>query len=151
MANNDILQYLRKTPHNTNVNVVKGMIGNESGGAIEMETVFDEDITLTYKESDYTPATGKYNHIISSNFTNSGILRIAYEGIVLFVAPNQNSFNGSKGNTDSTLPFVSIWCNNSYEIQGNFEFGVQTETGRESEFQTYCQTPHRLKIEWFTV
>ena len=31
MANKDILQYLRETPHNTNVNVVKGMMENGSG------------------------------------------------------------------------------------------------------------------------
>ena len=152
MANNDILQYLRKTPHNTNVNVVKGMIGNESGGgAIEMETVFDEDITLTYTESDYSPATGKYNHIISNDFTNDGILRFTYEDIVFFATPNYNSFNSTKDNTDSTLPFTGVWCRNSYEIQGNFDFGIQTEIGRESEFQAYCQTPHHLKIEWFTI
>lgn len=28
MSQTNILEYLRKTPHNTNVNVVKGMIGN---------------------------------------------------------------------------------------------------------------------------
>ena len=45
MANKDILQYLRKTPHNTNVNVVKGMIGNNSNSPIEISTIFEGDVT----------------------------------------------------------------------------------------------------------
>ena len=68
MANNDILQYLRKTPHNTNVNVVKGMIENGSGsGTIEMETVFDEDITLTFERPQYLPSRGAYLSNITVN------------------------------------------------------------------------------------
>lgn len=31
MSQENILDYLRQTPHNTNVNVVKGMIGNTGG------------------------------------------------------------------------------------------------------------------------
>lgn len=33
MANKDILQYLRETPHNTNVNVVKTMLGDAGSGS----------------------------------------------------------------------------------------------------------------------
>ena len=32
MAQQDVLDYIRKTPHNSNVNVVKGMLNAEGGG-----------------------------------------------------------------------------------------------------------------------
>ena len=32
MAQQDVLDYIRKTPHNSNVNVVKGMLNVEGGG-----------------------------------------------------------------------------------------------------------------------
>ena len=49
MANNDILQYLRETPHNTNVNVVKGMIGNGNGSGSDSNkvTIYEGEITTT--------------------------------------------------------------------------------------------------------
>ena len=152
MANKDILQYLRETPHNTNVNVVKGMIGNGSGsGTIEMETVFEDDISLTYEDnSPYAPSTGTYIGNISIAGINGGILRLTYENNVLFVAPNNNSFDTSKSISNSELPFTYINMNNS-GLTDSFRFQVQSGGSEEQELNlpTYCQTPHHLKIELF--
>ena len=154
MANNDILQYLRKTPHNTNVNVVKGMIGNGSGsGAIEMTTVFDEDITFTYEDnSPYAPSTGTYIGDIPIAVINGGILRLTYENNILFVAPNDGSFDASKRISNLGLPFSYIHMNNS-GLTDSFRFQVLSGglEEHESNLPTYCQTPHHLKIEWFTI
>lgn len=92
MANNDILQYLRKTPHNTNVNVVKGMLGNESGsGAIEITTVFDEDITLYASERQYLPVAGMYDSTDTIE-VNVGYLRFTWDDITFagFVPMDNN-------------------------------------------------------------
>ena len=66
MLNKDVLQYLRETPHNTNVNVVKGMVGNGSGsGAIEMTTLFEDDISLSYQPGgQFSSAYATYNTTI---------------------------------------------------------------------------------------
>ena len=148
----DILQYLRETPHNTNVNVVKGMVGNGSGsGAVEMTTVFDEDITLTYELGDeYVPATGTF----TGNFFNitDGVLKITFEDTNGLAAPE---FNGQfqKGVVvdDSNLPFRAFMCNN-VATMNRFEFILYSKLNYDDpDLQTYCQTPHRLKIEWFTI
>ena len=39
MVQQDVLDYIRKTPHNSNVNVVKGMLNAEGGGGLSLPTV----------------------------------------------------------------------------------------------------------------
>ena len=45
MAQTDILEYIRKTPHNSNVNVVKGMLNAEGGGGGDSDL---STATVTY-------------------------------------------------------------------------------------------------------
>ena len=157
MANNDILQYLRKTPHNTNVNVVKGMIGNESGGgAIEMTTVFDEDITFT----DYVPGS-QYGSAHASGFyelpfstIEKGILKCTYENFNFFIiytpgaGSGRNQGFGSSSDDDTPCGTISIGQYNEH----SFNCVIYPKgPDVESEFEAYCQTPHHLKIEWFIV
>lgn len=152
MEKQQIIDYVMNSPANTNPNVLGTMLDGIGGGGVEMTTVFEDDITLTYDNSDsYIPAQGKYSNVISSNFTQDGILRLTYENMSFLMLPKDGLFNGYINVSDSTLPFSSIQSGNSYEIQGNFDINLQTVIGKESEFQTYCQTPHHLKIEWFTI
>ena len=156
MANNDILQYLRKTPHNTNVNVVKGMLGNESGsGTIEMETVFDEDISLTYHTgSQYVKAMGRYD----SNAIQllSGYLKITFDDIIFTGASsgtqNSNVCYGFSNPLElfSTSNIYNISMSNDTEdrLRINITSPLNTD---DLDLQTYCQTPHHLKIEYFAV
>ena len=48
MAQNDVLDYIRKTPHNSNVNVVKGMLNADDGGSSDFSTA-----TLTVTASNH--------------------------------------------------------------------------------------------------
>ena len=149
MANNDILQYLRKTPHNTNVNVVKGMIGNESGGgAIEMTTVFDEDITLTFEQPQYLPPRGAYLSNITVNVSEV-FLKITYDNdIILYgYADESKNFNITKSTESIDIDIAQNTSNTTYSgpiIYVNYG-------SSDEEVQTYCQTPHHLKIEYFTI
>lgn len=173
MANNDILQYLRKTPHNTNVNVVKGMIGNGSGsGAIEMETIFDEDITFTYQTGSQYRATNVnwykddtismlegYLKITLDDIEARGVSIVSYVYInneyVEFVAFNiiLNRYNLF---LDDQRYTISIQYGNTQIGQNQYTdrisvyiYGFTSED--DSNLQTYCQTPHHLKIEYFAV
>ena len=156
MSNNDILQYLRKTPHNTNVNVVKGMIGNESGSeAIEMETIFEDDITFT----NYTPGT-QYGPAYVSDFyelsfstIEKGFLKCTYENLSFFIIyrPGAGSSNqGGEMFSDVDTPCGTILIQQYNEHSLNCTIYAKGPDV-ESEFETYCQTPHHLKIEWFTI
>jgi len=59
MTKQDILDYLQKTPHNTNVNVVGGMIDEVATGDNKQEIEL-----LAVENKVYTPATGKvYNKV----------------------------------------------------------------------------------------
>ena len=58
MAQTDILEYLRKTPHNTNVNVVKTMLNAEGDGGAEPLIV-----TATKDDNEVWTLDKTYNEI----------------------------------------------------------------------------------------
>ena len=149
MANNDILQYLRKTPHNTNVNVVKGMIENGSGsGAIEMETVFDEDIMLTYTIGQFGPPNGFYDDNFTIQVTN-GFFKLVYDNNDVLLGTIKE---GAITSSSDYLVDYDIFFGESYDKDFHFAISGKNESDEEKEkIQAYCQTPHHLKIEWFTI
>lgn len=156
MANNDILQYLRETPHNTNVNVVKGMIGNESGsGAIEMETVFDGDITFTYEDSEYNYTTATCSLTPNLTLPKEGYIKATLDdrvasGAIRFNFPNNyyfNAYNTSKLFTSDDYFETGI----NYAPNSMFISITDYTYDSTPDLQAYCQTPHHLKIEWFTI
>lgn len=57
MAQQDILDYIRKTPYNSNVNVVKGMIGN-TGNSLPEVTESDNGMVLTVVNGEWDKAAG---------------------------------------------------------------------------------------------
>ena len=146
MANNDILQYLRKTPHNTNVNVVKGMVENGSGsGAIEMTTVFDEDIMLTYEANGYSRTHGSYSGQLS--LINDGYLKITLDNIIIRVI-SENGLGGGRYQLFDTATLYTINIRIGNELYVNID---SPESTADPDLQAYCQTPHHLKIEYFVV
>ena len=149
MANNDILQYLRKTPHNTNVNVVKGMIENGSGsGAIEMTTVFDEDISLTYTIGQFGPPIGFYEDSFTIQVTN-GFFKLVYDNNDVLLGTIKE---GAIISSYDYLVDYDILFRESYDKDFYFSVSGKNESDEEKEkIQAYCQTPHHLKIEYFTV
>ena len=150
MANNDILQYLRKTPHNTNVNVVKGMIENGSGsGAIEMETVFGDDISLTYTIGQFSPPNGIYEDNFTIQVTN-GFFKLVYDNNDVLLGTIKE---GAITTSYDYLTDYDIFFGESYNDK-DFYFAIsgKNESDEEKEkIQAYCQTPHHLKIEYFAV
>lgn len=157
MANKDILQYLRKTPHNTNVNVVKGMIGNESGsGAIEMETVFDEDISLTYNGVGYSTVTASYTNNNNGIPSYNGYLKASLDDIIIPGISSSMGFNTSNSfNLGNGSNQYYIRIDNLCETGGAYnhftvEISIFMDTD-DPDLQAYCQTPHHLKIELFNL
>lgn len=150
MVNNDILQYLRKTPHNTNVNVVKGMLGNESGsGAVEMTTVFEDDISLTYTIGQFGPPNGYYEDNFTIQVTN-GFFKLVYDNnnVLLGIIKEGAIINSSDDLTD-----YDILISKSY-YDKDFYFSISGKNQSDEEIekiQAFCQTPHHLKIEYFAV
>lgn len=153
MANNDILQYLRKTPHNTNVNVVKGMLGNESGsGAIEMETVFEDDISLTYNKGTYGD-WAKYS--TNGLEISKGYIKISFDDdILLGGSDSAGHFSCGSQQYSMFSKNYNFFIENIYNNGTGMEELVVQINGyipSDSDLETYCQTPHHLKIEYFTV
>lgn len=149
MANNDILQYLRKTPHNTNVNVVKGMIESGSeGGAIEMETIFEDDISLTYTIGQFGPPVGEYEDSFTIQVTN-GFFKLVYDNNDVLLGTIKE---GAITYSYDYLTDYDIFISESYDKDFRFSISGKNESDEEKEkIQAYCQTPHHLKIEWFTI
>ena len=56
MAQQDILDYIRKTPHNSNVNVVKGMLGNSESSSLPEVTTDDNGDVLTVVNGEWDKA-----------------------------------------------------------------------------------------------
>ena len=172
MANKDILQYLRETPHNTNVNVVKGMIGSGSGsGAIEMETVFEDDITFTYQKGQYSATSVSWYEDDTISMLE-GYLKITLDDTILLGTSSlqqtwmedeyveTTGFSSSLNHYDlfSNEKFYTISISYSFTNIGPDEFGYRISayimgvtSEDDSDLQAYCQTLHHLKIEWFTI
>lgn len=60
MAQTNILDYIRQTPHNSNVNVVKGMLGNSDGGSLPAVTTDDDGDILTVVDGEWEKAEPGY-------------------------------------------------------------------------------------------
>ena len=58
MAQQDVLDYIRKTPHNSNVNVVKGMLDSLGGSSLPEVTNEDNGKVLTVVEGEWNKAAG---------------------------------------------------------------------------------------------
>ena len=65
MAQQDVLDYIRNTPHNSNVNVVKGMLnnsGDESNPEIYyVDFAWNEDYTTLTTDADFSEAVSAKN------------------------------------------------------------------------------------------
>ena len=151
MGNKEILDYVRNTPGNTNPSVLKGML-DSMGDGIEMVTLFDDDINLEYNTSQYGPAYGETYVNISVDTIDAGFILIIYEGDHYFgIMTNYHQLDAKYGLPSPELPFVSIDLSRYSFGDKNHRFSIQSNKSSNPELEAYCQEPHHLKVEWFTV
>ena len=156
MDKDTILNYVTETPGNTNRAVLKSMLDSLDGG-IEMVTLFDDDISTTdyMPGTQYGPASATGFEYLSKTATEGGIVRVTYEGKSDFgiyrIASTESVFALSINLTINDAP-VSMFRLSNYSSPNSFTFNLTSlNPNVESEFEAYCQEPHHLKVEWFTV
>ena len=71
MTQQDVLDYIRKTPHNSNVNVVKGMLDSLGGSSLPEVTNEDNGKVLTVVEGEWDKAAGGGAEPLVVNFSPS--------------------------------------------------------------------------------
>ena len=155
MDKQDIINYVLETPTNTNPAVLSGMLDSLSGG-IEMVTLFDDDISITNSSpsSQYAPASATGFGVFSNSAAENGIVKITYEGKNMFGIYTKISggagFNLSVtiNNMESPLSGFQL---SDYSSLNSFYFTIYGVRNQDTEFEAYCQEPHHLKVEWFTV
>ena len=155
MEKQDIINYVLETPTNTNPAVLSGML-DSLGGVIEMITLFDDDISITNSvpSSQYAPATASGFGVFSNSAAESGIVKITYEGKNAFGIYTKSSgeagfgLNVTINNMESPL---SSFLLGDYSSLNSFYFTIYGVRNQDTEFEAYCQEPHHLKVEWFTV
>ena len=149
MNKQDIINYVLETPTNTNPAVLSGML-DSLGGGVEMVTIFDDDITYTYHAgSQYGPAWGDGFEDFTTAIDESGIIRVTYENKSALGVYTNTDFKASVNINESPLYSFDI---SKYSSPNSFNFTIIALNQEvESEFEAYCQNPHHLKVEWFTV
>lgn len=148
----DIMNYVLNTPTNTNPAVLSSMLDSiGSGSSIEMVTLFDDDIVLTYTAgTQYGPPIGQTSGTISA-IPGNGFMKITYEDFSLFITVTDGSFSMSKLISDSKLSFIRSFTISSYSSENSYIFRINGDSGKDVELEAYCQEPHHLKIEWFVL
>lgn len=155
MGNKEILDYVRNTPGNTNPSVLKGML--DSLGGIDMTILFDGDLTgFSYSAStQYGPATaqlpGSNRPIIPTSTVGNGILKITYDGVSKFTILDGSQYAITFSEFDSSRPVGYVNIGSYYDPKDSITINMQGRSGQDAEFEAYCQEPHHLKVEWFTV
>lgn len=151
MEKQDIINYVLKTPTNTNPAVLSGMLDSIEGsgsGAIEMTTVFEDDISLTYTIGQFGPPVGGYDDNFTIQVTN-GFFKLVYDNNDVLLGTIKE---GAIINSGDYLADYDITFRESYDKDFHFSISGKNESDEEKEkIQAYCQTPHHLKIEYFEV
>lgn len=155
MDKNTILDYVTETPWNTNRAVLSSMLDSIEGG-VEMITLFDDDISVTNYSpgSQYGPAYGNGSDVFSNSAAENGIVKVTYEDKSSFGIYTKSSDNAGFNLSVSINYMDSLFSGfklGSYDAPNSFYFSIYGAGDQEVEFETYCQEPHHLKVEWFIV
>lgn len=155
MDKNDILDYVMNTPGNTNRAVLRSML-DSLGSEIEMVTLFDDDISgFTYTpSSQFGPATGRLDGtIIPVSTVEDGILKVTYEGAYKLTLLSNNSYHISFNESElgQNLPLTMFSIDSYYDPVDGSIIIMNGRKGQDAELEAYCQEPHHLKVEWFTI
>ena len=115
MAQTDILEYLRKTPHNTNVNVVKTMLDNSGGG--RASTLM---ITATRDNSTHRDTLDKTYNEIKNAVANGALVIVHFpddiDGEYIYVVDNYGLVVGVQTKPQDGTHTVAI-MNGSYTME----------------------------------
>jgi len=149
MDKQQIIDYVMNNPANTNPNVLGTML-DSMDGMVNMVTIFDDDITCTYHAgSQYGPAYGDEFEDFTTAIDESGIIRVTYENKSALGVYTNTNFEATVSIEESPLYSIRIA---KYSSPNSFYFRTTALNQEvESEFEAYCQEPHHLKIEWFTI
>ena len=153
MDKQDIINYVLETPTNTNPAVLSGML-DSLGGGIEIVTLFDDDITgFTYTPGGQSgPSVGRLGGtIIPVSTVGPGFLKISYEGVSAFVVMNSGDYFTSLSYINSDLPLATCNITSYYDPVDSSIITMNGKPNQDAEFEVFCQEPHHLKVEWFTI
>lgn len=153
MNKQEVIDYVMNSPANTNPNVLGTMLDGAGSGAIEMETVFeDDDINLEYITSQYGPAYGRAYINIPVDTVDAGFILVTYEGDHYFgIISNYHQLSVQDGLPSSELPFVSVGLSPYSFEDKNYMLEIRSNESSSPELEAYCQEPHHLKVEWFII
>ena len=146
MAQQDVLDYIRKTPHNSNVNVVKGMLNAESGGG-DSWTVLTEESVTTSAQAGVVLGMLTYSQLIDAE-----TIKVTFNGTEYechrVISDNFNLYGGigQNGPDFSQYPFAitSKLTNEGYaqgeiytETAGTYTIKIEApQSGGSSDFST---------------
>ena len=153
MDKQDIINYVLETPTNTNPAVLSGMLDSLRGG-IEIVTLFDDDITgFTYTPGGQSgPSVGRLDGtIIPVSTVEPGVLKISYEGVSAFEVINSDDYSTSLSYINSDLPLAACNITSYYDPVDSSIITMYGKSNQSAEFEAFCQEPHHLKVEWFTM
>ena len=152
MNKQQIIDYVMNSPANTNPNVLGTML-DSMDGMVNMVTLFDDDITgfIYEPSSQYGPASARLSDtIIPVSTVKNGILKISYEGVSVLTSLSNGYYSASLYYNDLDLPFETFNIS-SYDTVDVSMISLYGKTNQDTEFEAYCQEPHHLKVEWFTI
>ena len=145
MDKQQIIDYVMNSPANTNKMVLSDMLDGVGGGGIEIETVFEDDIMLTYEANGYSTPQGSYSG--QPLLINDGYLKITLDNVIIR-GTSEISGGSGKYQLFDTAGLYPIYIG----VGDALGVGIMSpESSTDPNLQAYCQTPHHLKIERFTI
>ena len=168
MDKQDIINYVLETPTNTNPAILGQML-DSLGGGVEMVTLFEDDITFTYQagHDTYYNAWGSY-HTTNSIKVPYGYLWVTLDDIVMIGLCSSVDLDNTGYcsfscesepfylSSDSIVSYITVnnmyYEDERYISNNQLAIDIYKNIAEEApDLQAYCQEPHHLKIEWFTI
>ena len=114
MAQTSVLDYIRHTPNNSNVNVVKGMLGNSDGGNSDWSTA---EVTINITSGEWY---FNFSYLTSETIKGVGLL---HSGNYTFTVPLYKGkciiTSVADEEEDTILSGSVVFDNSKYIVTGN--------------------------------